>query len=85
MPTNHCKFKRSPVSHTFLAQVPLDQLTTPTAGLFPEFEHFEVFAGQRPDEPYRWGGWMLEGWWGGDVGGVVGRMRCGGGWQACSP
>ncbi|PRW56167.1 ATP-dependent RNA helicase mitochondrial [Chlorella sorokiniana] len=32
--------------------VPLDQLTTPTAGLFPEFEHFEVFAGQRPDEPY---------------------------------
>lgn len=32
--------------------VPLDQLVTPTAGLFPEFEHFEVFAGQRPDEPY---------------------------------
>ena len=39
-----------------MPQVPLDQLTTPTAGLFPEFEHFEVFAGQRPDEPYRWGG-----------------------------
>lgn len=37
-------------------QVPLDQLVTPTAGLFPEFEHFEVFAGQRPDEPYRWAG-----------------------------
>jgi hypothetical protein len=38
-----------------LLQVPLDQLTTPSAGLFPEFEHFEVFAGQRPDEPYRCG------------------------------
>ncbi|KAL4858025.1 DExH-box ATP-dependent RNA helicase DExH18 [Chlorella vulgaris] len=32
--------------------VPLDQLATPTAGLFPEFEHFEVFAGQRPDDAY---------------------------------
>lgn len=35
--------------------MPLEQLTTPSAGLFPEFEHFEVFAGQRPDEPYRCG------------------------------
>jgi hypothetical protein len=34
-------------------QAPLEQLVTPKAGLFPEFEHFEVFAGQRPDEPYR--------------------------------
>jgi ATP-dependent RNA helicase SUPV3L1/SUV3 len=33
-------------------QVPLNQLATPTAGLFPEFEHFEVFAGQRPDDAY---------------------------------
>lgn len=32
--------------------MPLDQLATPTAGLFPEFEHFEVFAGQRPDDAY---------------------------------
>ncbi|KAL4457773.1 hypothetical protein ABPG75_012638 [Micractinium tetrahymenae] len=32
--------------------VPLDQLTTPSAGLFPEFEHFEVFAGARPEEAY---------------------------------
>ncbi|PSC71656.1 ATP-dependent RNA helicase mitochondrial [Micractinium conductrix] len=32
--------------------VPLEELSTPTAGLFPEYEHFEVFAGQRPDEPY---------------------------------
>lgn len=35
------------------AQVPLGKLTTPSAGLFPEFEHFEVFAGARPDAPYR--------------------------------
>lgn len=35
------------------AQVPLEALANPRAGLFPEFEHLEVFAGQRPDEPYR--------------------------------
>lgn len=34
-------------------EVPLEQLTTPRGGLFPEFEHLEVFAGQRPDEPFR--------------------------------
>lgn len=33
--------------------MPLGQLTTPSAGLFPEFEHFEVFAGARPDAQYR--------------------------------
>ncbi|KAL4443033.1 hypothetical protein ABPG77_008524 [Micractinium sp. CCAP 211/92] len=33
-------------------EVPLGQLTTPSAGLFPEFEHFEVFAGARPDAQY---------------------------------
>ena len=38
---------------TLKTQVPLDQLSTPAAGLFPEAEHFEVFAGQRPDEAYR--------------------------------
>jgi len=42
--------------HPPVEQVPLEQLATPTAGLFPEYEHFEVFAGLRPDESYRWNG-----------------------------
>lgn len=29
--------------------VPLDDMSTPHAGLFPEFEHLEVFAGQVPE------------------------------------
>lgn len=31
---------------------PLDALLTPKAGLFPEFEHLEVFAGQHPDNSF---------------------------------
>jgi ATP-dependent RNA helicase SUPV3L1/SUV3 len=31
---------------------PPEALATPRAGLFPEFEHFEVFAGRRPELPF---------------------------------
>ena len=31
----------------------MEELVTGTAGLFPEYEHLEVFAGARPDEPFR--------------------------------
>lgn len=31
---------------------PLEGLNTPKAGLFPEFEHLEVFAGQNPDDSF---------------------------------
>eukprot|EP00887_Chlorella_sp_A99_P002877 scaffold6.g2877.t1 len=41
-------------------EVPLEQLTTPRGGLFPEFEHLEVFAGQRPDEPFRHVPWSVK-------------------------
>lgn len=27
----------------------MNALVTPKAGLFPEFEHLEVFAGQQPE------------------------------------
>jgi ATP-dependent RNA helicase SUPV3L1/SUV3 len=32
---------------------PLEALPAQLAGLFPEYEHLEVFAGQRPDAPFR--------------------------------
>ncbi|KAK9817863.1 hypothetical protein WJX72_003314 [[Myrmecia] bisecta] len=31
---------------------PLEDLSTPAAGLFPEFEHLEMFAGQLPEESF---------------------------------
>ncbi|KAL6767380.1 hypothetical protein ACKKBF_B35050 [Auxenochlorella protothecoides x Auxenochlorella symbiontica] len=37
---------------TAALETPLDVMVTRKAGLFPEFEHLEVFAGQRPDDTF---------------------------------
>ena len=33
-------------------EMPLEELSTPMAGLFPEFEQLEAFAGQQLDDDF---------------------------------